>query len=43
MCLRLENLHENVDNNMAWNAIRENIRASGKDSLLYYELKRHIS
>jgi hypothetical protein len=37
----LENLDTEVDVNGAWEAIRENIKISAKDSLGYYELKKH--
>jgi hypothetical protein len=37
----LENLNVEVDINRAWKTIRENIKISGKDSLGYYELKKH--
>jgi hypothetical protein len=30
-----------VDVNKAWEAIRENIKISAKESLDYYELKKH--
>jgi hypothetical protein len=32
-----------VDINTAWETIRENIKISAKDSLSYYELKKHKS
>jgi hypothetical protein len=37
----LENLDPEVDINSAWEAIRENIKVSAKESLGYYELKKH--
>jgi hypothetical protein len=37
----LELLGEEVDINGAWETIRENIKISAKDSLDYYELKKH--
>jgi hypothetical protein len=37
----LENLHAEVDINRAWDAIRQNIKISGKESRGYYELKKH--
>jgi hypothetical protein len=37
----LENLDDEVDINRAWETIRENIEVSVKESLGYYELKKH--
>jgi hypothetical protein len=37
----LENLDTEVDVNKAWEAIRENIKVSAKESLGYYEFKKH--
>jgi uncharacterized protein YaaR (DUF327 family) len=37
----LENLDIEVDINIAWETIRENIQISAKESLGYYELKKH--
>jgi hypothetical protein len=37
----LENLDTEVDVNKAWETIRENIKISAKESLAYYELKKH--
>jgi hypothetical protein len=37
----LENLDTVVDVNKAWETIRENIKISTKESLGYYELKKH--
>jgi hypothetical protein len=37
----LENLDTEVDINKAWETIRENIKISVKESLGYYELKKH--
>jgi hypothetical protein len=37
----LENLHAEVDINRALGTIRENIKISPKESLGYYELKKH--
>jgi hypothetical protein len=37
----LENLDAEVDLNWAWGNIRENIKISAKESLGYYELKKH--
>jgi hypothetical protein len=39
----LENLDTKVDINRAWEIIRENIKISAKESLGYYELKKHES
>ncbi|PNF34643.1 hypothetical protein B7P43_G05860 [Cryptotermes secundus] len=39
----LENLDTEVDVNEAWESIRENIKMSAKESLGYYELKKHKS
>jgi hypothetical protein len=38
----LENLDIEVDINRAWETIRENIKISAKESLRYYELKKHM-
>jgi hypothetical protein len=35
------NLDTEVDINKAWETIRENIKVSAKESLGYYELKKH--
>jgi hypothetical protein len=37
----LENLDTEVGVNKAWGTIRENIKILAKDSLSYYELKKH--
>jgi hypothetical protein len=37
----LEDLDTEVDINIAWKTIRENINISAKESLGYYELKEH--
>jgi hypothetical protein len=37
----LENLDTEVDINRAWETIREKIKISAKESLRYYELKKH--
>jgi hypothetical protein len=37
----LEDLDAEVDTNSVWETIRENIKISAKESLDYYELKRH--
>jgi hypothetical protein len=37
----LENLDAEVDINTAWETIRENIKILAKESLSYYELKKH--
>jgi hypothetical protein len=37
----LENLDAEVDISRAWETIRENIKISAKESLGYYELKKH--
>jgi hypothetical protein len=37
----LENFHDNVDTNRAWKNIRENIKASAKESLGHYEVQQH--
>jgi hypothetical protein len=37
----LENCVDNVDMNKAWENIRENIKASAKESLSHYELQQH--
>jgi hypothetical protein len=37
----LENLDAEVEINSAWETIRENIKISAKDSLGYFELKKH--
>jgi hypothetical protein len=37
----LGNLDDDVDVNKTWEAIRENIKISTKESLCYYELKKH--
>jgi hypothetical protein len=37
----LENLDNDVDIDRAWETIRENVRISTKESLGYYELKKH--
>jgi hypothetical protein len=37
----LENLDTKVDVNKPWETIRENIKISAKESLGYYELKKH--
>jgi hypothetical protein len=37
----LENLDIEVDSNRAWETIRENIKICAKESLGYYELKKH--
>ncbi|PNF30195.1 hypothetical protein B7P43_G08421 [Cryptotermes secundus] len=40
--MALENLDTEVDVNKAWETIRENIKITAKESLGYYELKKHI-
>jgi hypothetical protein len=37
----LDDLDAEVEVNSAWKTIRENINISAKDSLGYYELKKH--
>jgi hypothetical protein len=37
----LENLNAEVDNNRSWEIARENIKISAKESLGYYEWKKH--
>jgi hypothetical protein len=37
----LENLGAEGDSNRAWETIKENIKISAKESLDYYELKKH--
>jgi hypothetical protein len=37
----LKDLEAEVDINSAWKMIGENIRISGKESIGYYELKKH--
>jgi hypothetical protein len=37
----LENLDVEMDVNKAWKTIIENIKVSAKESLHYYELKKH--
>jgi hypothetical protein len=37
----LEDLDAEVDINSAWETVREDIKISAKDSLYYYELKKH--
>jgi hypothetical protein len=37
----LEKLDDEVDINRAWETARENIKISAKESLGYYELKKH--
>jgi hypothetical protein len=39
----LENLDAEVNINRAWETIRENIKIPTKESLGYYELKKHKS
>jgi hypothetical protein len=39
--ISLENLDAEVGINRAWETIRENIKISAKESLGYYELKKH--
>jgi hypothetical protein len=39
----LENFDAEVNINRAWETIRENINISAKESLCYYELKKHIT
>jgi len=36
-----ENLNNSEDINRAWESIKENIKPSVKDSLVFYELKKH--
>jgi hypothetical protein len=38
----LEDLDTEVEINSAWETIRENIKISAKESLGYYELRKHI-
>jgi hypothetical protein len=37
----LEDLDSEVEINSAWETIRENIKISAKESLGYFELKKH--
>jgi hypothetical protein len=37
----LEDLEAEVETNIAWETIRENIKISAKESLSYFELKKH--
>jgi hypothetical protein len=37
----LEDLHAEVEINRAWETIRENIKISAKESLGYFECKKH--
>jgi hypothetical protein len=37
----LENLDTEVEINIAWKTVRDNIKISAKGSLGYYELKKH--
>jgi hypothetical protein len=37
----LENIDTEVDINRAWKTIRENIKISAKESVGYYEFKKH--
>jgi hypothetical protein len=37
----LQNLDDDVDINRAWESIGGNIKISAKESLCYYELKKH--
>jgi hypothetical protein len=37
----LEDLDTEVEINSAWEAIRENIQISAKESLGYFEMKKH--
>jgi hypothetical protein len=37
----LENLDADVNINRAWETIRENIKVSAKESIGYYEVKKH--
>jgi hypothetical protein len=37
----LEDLHAEVELNSAWETIRENIKISDKESLGYFECKKH--
>jgi hypothetical protein len=39
--LQLWNLDAEVEINSAWETIRENIKISAKESLGYFELKKH--
>jgi hypothetical protein len=41
MFAAVENLDAEVDIDRAWETIRENINISAKESLGYYELKKH--
>jgi hypothetical protein len=41
MIAALENLDAEVDVNRAWETIRENNTISAKESIDYYELKKH--
>jgi hypothetical protein len=38
----LGNSYNDMDINRAWETIMENIKISGKESLGYYELKKHM-
>jgi Zn-dependent M16 (insulinase) family peptidase len=37
----LENLYDDVDINRAWETIRKTIKSSAKETVGYYELKKH--
>jgi hypothetical protein len=37
----LENVDDEMDINRTWETIRENIKISAKESVGYYELKKH--
>jgi hypothetical protein len=37
----LENLDAEADNNRVWETVGENVKISPKESLGYYELKKH--
>jgi hypothetical protein len=41
MFAALEDLDTEVEINSAWETIRENIKISAKESLGYYELRKH--
>jgi hypothetical protein len=40
-CMALESLDDDGDINRAWQTIKENMKVSAKESLGYYELKKH--
>jgi hypothetical protein len=38
----IQYLNDDMDNHSTWKTIRENIKISAKESLGYYELKKHM-